>query len=75
MKVSTIKAQWEVHLQTPMVPNFFIENAPAASTDEANLGKYPICDFPDHVLRKVGEAWTEALIARAAQMRLHRTKA
>ena len=57
MKMITVKAQVEV----PRVPNFLVTNP---------NHKISIADVPDDELRYVGEAWTENLLARAADIRV-----
>lgn len=53
-------------VQVPQVPNFLrTVLAPLASS-------VPIDALTDDELRRVGEAWTEALIARANEMRAAR---
>ena len=56
MTVITVQATVEV----PRVPNYLIIDADH---------KLSIGDVPDDELRRIGEAWTERLIERAAEIR------
>ena len=61
----------ETKLQVPRVPNFIIhETKPGSREDGWKDGpKTSIGDLTDEQLREIGEEWTEALIARAAEIR------
>jgi len=61
MKVITVKASVEV----PRVPNYLIIDSKR---------KLSIADVPEEELQYIGAAWTEALIERARELRLHREK-
>lgn len=58
----TIQVQAEV--KVPQVPNFLLYPA----------GSLSIADVDNEGLRKIGEAWTDNLIARAEQIRTQRHK-
>jgi hypothetical protein len=57
MKTITVRASVDV----PKVPNYLI-----IDSDH----KLSIADVPDDELKYIGQAWTEALIERAAEIRL-----
>ncbi len=48
-------------IDVPRVPNFILYNG----------GKFFVGELDDEDLRRIGVAWTEALIARAQQQRIY----
>lgn len=60
----TSQAQVKLTPVTPRVPNFIRIEEMAASE-----GKLPVSAFSEAALRRIGEQWTEALIARAKEQR------
>ncbi len=59
-KTRTLTVQWPVQL--PIVPNYLLHSQEGAQ-------KVDIAHVSDDGLREIGQAWTEALIARATERR------
>ena len=62
----------EIEVETPRVPGFLKLPYGAISNQNTDPGRIDIADVPDDVLRKIGERWTENLIAFAGERRMHR---
>lgn len=61
-----MKLTCDHNIEMPRVPNFLRGDT---AVDHLNCVTYPIQSFSDEDLRKVGEAWTAALIEKARERR------
>lgn len=66
MFAGTVKITAELIVKLPMLPDFLRRGD--------DLGSIDIAELSDDMLRRVGEAWTTALLNHANQRRLPRVK-